>query len=711
MGLVAAFLMAVLGAALMPEPALAQPAARDPGQRISMRYLKTDLGQILREVGPQLGERFLFETTLSGRVTIAVAGKVSRHEAFELLHAALQIKGYAAVPSASGGYRIVPLPDARIADPWSLARPDPRGESRIVTLVRIKHVAVQTLLAPLRQFLLPTTVAIALEQSNSVILGTTQRAIAALLMLIEELDQPPSRGLTLRTLRHRDAADLADQVRENFGEPDGAGRAVEVWADERTNTLIYRADPTRADGVAAFIDAFEVPARGSGEIAVLPLRYAEPKALADQLRELAGARLTRVAGASALAGHTLNITVDGPTHSLLVNAAPETIRIVQDLIEALDRPARQIALDLMVVELSFEEGLDLAFDLVPLRSEGTAKLSLDVVLDPTGGGIPAFAGPEVGSSLVRLTGVPLVVPIAGSPVVIAGDIASIADAREVHSNVLMEPHLVAVSGEEHTLFVGNNIPIPRASGAESTGLLQVQTTIDRTDTGVEVRVRPSVGAEGHVTLELDLDITSLASSLAGDIAEVGPTISTRRIQSTARLRDGEILLIATHSEQKHEMIETGVPFLKDIPFLGILFRATTEEHTTRRLLVAARARVLTGAAERAANSLRKEMAFDRARERAAALEVTEGAAWALRVATSTDASEARAIANRLDSELRPARVVEWTENDQRIHDVYLTGFESFYEATGEALLLEGEGFATDVVMAGRPDRAEIGNPR
>ena len=106
------------------------------------------------------------------------------------------------------------------------------------------------------------------------------------------------------------------------------------------------------------------------------------------------------------------------------------------------------------------------------------------------------------------------------------------------------------SGDEHEIFAGDNIPIPvaqtegRAADGPATSA-RCSQNIERQDVGTTLRVTPTVGERGGVRLELTVEVSSLGASVAGDVEEVGPTIQEIIVESTIRLRDGEIAVIAT----------------------------------------------------------------------------------------------------------------------------------------------------------------------
>jgi general secretion pathway protein D len=221
----------------------------------------------------------------------------------------------------------------------------------------------------------------------------------------------------------------------------------------------------------------------------------------------------------------------------------------------------------------------------------------------------------------------------------------------VKADVLLRPNLLITSGHDHEIFAGDNVPIPVsqpsgtglgtlgtgttgtgttgteatttstasgtgnaaiAGGSAETGTtgtgttgttgtgtgvvnttLSVRQNIERKDVGTRLRVTPTVGEQGGVTLDLDVEVSSLAASVAGDVTKVGPTIQQTRIESTIRLLGGgEIAVIATAAQPQLQKTKTGIPWMMDIPGLGWAFRKTSDHVVNHHLLIAARAEIL-----------------------------------------------------------------------------------------------------------------------
>ena len=189
-------------------------------------------------------------------------------------------------------------------------------------------------------------------------------------------------------------------------------------------------------------------------------------------------------------------------------------------------------------------------------------------------------------------------------------------------------------------------------------------------------MKPTVGEAGGVRLELDVDVSALAPSLAGDVEEVGPDhppapadlddpSGGRRVRGRRlRARGGASSSTAI-----------GVPWLMDIPFLGWAFKSTSDTDVTARLVIAAQARIERSPEEQVADSIRRRLAFERSQPAARAAprdrRAPPGRCASRRVA---DEAEAQAIAARLRTSARPARVSRWESSSGPVFDVTLSPF-------------------------------------
>jgi general secretion pathway protein D len=89
-----------------------------------------------------------------------------------------------------------------------------------------------------------------------------------------------------------------------------------------------------------------------------------------------------------------------------------------------------------------------------------------------------------------------------------------------------------------------------------------------------------------------MQIYQEVSSIANPFFPGGILLNKRNIESNVLVDDGQIIVLGGLIEDKYNDSSSGVPFLKDIPYLGALFRSDAKERTKTNLLVFIRPYIL-----------------------------------------------------------------------------------------------------------------------
>jgi pilus assembly protein CpaC len=196
-----------------------------------------------------------------------------------------------------------------------------------------------------------------------------------------------------------------------------------------------------------------------------------------------------------------------------------------------------------------------------LDFRGTASAAVGNVLGTAGG---TAATPSL----------PLGGPVrAGSSTVIGID----AQSRDGLIRVLAEPNIMAISGQPASFLSGGKIFIPVAQNREFGGGLT--TTLEEKEFGVGLKFTPTVLDAGRVNLKLTSEVSELAQTgsaftTVGGVTSVLPSISTRRVDTTVQLGDGQSFAIAGLIKNNSTQSISRFPGLGDVPILGVLFRST-----------------------------------------------------------------------------------------------------------------------------------------
>jgi hypothetical protein len=201
-----------------------------------------------------------------------------------------------------------------------------------------------------------------------------------------------------------------------------------------------------------------------------------------------------------------------------------------------------------------------------------------------------------------------------------------------------------------------------------------------------------------VRLELQLEVSRIVPSIAGDIAAVGPTIQQRRLDASILVHSGETVLIGESLGSRVERLEASVPFLSSIPVLGALFRSTRDTTVHSHLVIAVVARRLPNPEDRVRESARRRVVMERHLEGLSGLQAVTDAPYALLIGSYPDRPDAMADMERLEGGLWPRELVSWRFDGDPRFDVYLTGFQQLAEAMSASFDLREEGWDPEIVV-------------
>jgi len=170
------------------------------------------------------------------------------------------------------------------------------------------------------------------------------------------------------------------------------------------------------------------------------------------------------------------------------------------------------------------------------------------------------------------------------------NVALTALVQEGAAQVLAEPNIVAMSGQQASFLAGGEFPIPIAQGGGFAGAI----TIQYREFGVGLEFIPTVLSSDRINLQLttevsDLDITSGTSVLGTNV----PGIRTRRVSTSIELGDGNSFAIAGLLQNDIASLINEFPGLGSIPIIGALFRSTEFTRDETELVIVVTPRLVT----------------------------------------------------------------------------------------------------------------------
>ncbi len=550
----------------------------------------------------------------------------------------------------------------------------PPNRDRFVTrLIPLRYIDADSIVNTLKPLVSKDAAMAAYPPTNTVILTESASNIRRLIAILESIDvETYKEDLAVIPIEHADAATLADQVSEIYGaevaEGGGAfqGRAarrrvanpqdpnaptahkppVRIITDERTNSLLVLAARPQLDEVRRLVAKLDVPVRGGGRIHVYYLNNANAEELAETLAGLVGGGgggsrssttggttlpATGIAGAQAVpairttvAGLEggISVTADPATNSLIIQASQEGFNTLAQVIEKLDVERPQVSVEALIMELTVNDNLGIGFSGLMQAIDGNQSILIASATSAAGAatGIPlspALAGPLLGQVFKDTR----TVNAQGQRVGDGSVIDTIIDlsATNGNINIVSAPHILTSDNEEAEIRVGDNIPIissrvesAQGISAPTTGLAS-SVNVERQDIGVTLRVTPQITEGDSLRLEIFQEITEINSALqegVGNVNDVGPALSNRRVENTVVVRDGETVVIGGLLSDKLGDTVTKVPWLGDVPILGWLFKSTATDTRKTNLLVFLTPRIVRTPLDLENDTIRRREEFE-----------------------------------------------------------------------------------------------------
>ena len=151
--------------------------------------------------------------------------------------------------------------------------------------------------------------------------------------------------------------------------------------------------------------------------------------------------------------------------------------------------------------------------------------------------------------------------------------------------VLSSPQLLVLDNEAARLQVGNLVPFLTSSSQSTIASnAPIVNSIDYRETGVIMEVTPRVNSGGLVTLDISQEVSDVDASVS-TAGINSPTFLQRNVSSRVVVQDGQTIGLAGLIRDNAARGNQGIPFLKDIPLLGLLAGSQDNARTRTELLV------------------------------------------------------------------------------------------------------------------------------
>jgi general secretion pathway protein D len=264
--------------------------------------------------------------------------------------------------------------------------------------------------------------------------------------------------------------------------------------------------------------------------------------------------------------------------AIVIKGTPDQLALASKMIDDIDKSKPEVIVDVVVAQVRRDK----------LRNLGiTPPQNMTVALQGTN--TTTGTGSTTTTSSSGLNFNDLQHLNSTNYAVTIDPLKAVALFSDADTKIMQNPKIRATDNEKATLTIADKIPIATGSFGTPLGVgtavgsVGVNTQFTYTDVGVKLEITPRVHPDGQITLKTSMEVSNVSSSSTiGGITQ--PVISTRKVEHTIRLQDGETNLLGGILEIQDNSTTSGTPFLGQIPLLKYLFSSTNREHITNELV-------------------------------------------------------------------------------------------------------------------------------
>ena len=267
----------------------------------------------------------------------------------------------------------------------------------------------------------------------------------------------------------------------------------------------------------------------------------------------------------------LRVIADNANNALLILANSQEYETIVASLAKLDIQPLQVLIEATIADVTLND--DLRFGVQWFFQHNSDKVTLT---DSTTS-IGTLAAEVPGFSWTHLS---------SDANVVLSALSSVTKVR-----ILSRPMLTVLDNQTANLQVGDEVPvITRQSQSTLTTDAPIVNQVEFRDTGVILNVTPRVNASGMVTLDIQQEVSDVVKTTTSGIDT--PTIRQRKISTTVAVQSSQTIALGGLIREDETVGNDGVPFVKDIPLIGLAAKHKTTSHQRAELLVLLTPRVI-----------------------------------------------------------------------------------------------------------------------
>ena len=413
------------------------------------------------------------------------------------------------------------------------------------------------------------------------VLAVSRRAdaIAQVTKWVTRLDHvDPNSGVKIYRLQYAQAKDVAKLMNSMFGNSQQA-------ANDKSDNNVFEPAGKSSQGNNSSGNSRQIPAAntdGSADANTGANAGASANQNSYGLLKAAFRQSTKTSSNddsidlpdSAAPGDAgVRVAADQNSNSLFIRASAEQYKTIERAIHQMDRPPVQVDIEATIAEVTLNK--ELQYGVQVFLQNHQVSLGL---------------GGASGVAAAAANGLNLLVGSAGNPKVLLSALQNYTSVK-----VLSSPSLVVLDRQPAVLQVGDQVPVlTQSAQSVLTSSAPIVSSVEYKDTGIILNVLPRINSNGTVTLDVEQEISSIASTGTQTLT---PTISQRRIRSTVAVSNGQTVMLAGLISEQQNSTVNGLPGISQIKFLRDILSSHDTTGQRTELIVFIRPQIISTAAD------------------------------------------------------------------------------------------------------------------
>ncbi|WP_425469284.1 type IV pilus secretin PilQ [Pseudoalteromonas neustonica] len=299
------------------------------------------------------------------------------------------------------------------------------------------------------------------------------------------------------------------------------------------------------------------------------LNYAKAEEFADLLKT----------DTNSIISQRGSVSVDKRTNTLLIKDTVGSIESIRRMVETLDIPVRQVLIEsrMVTVRDNVKEDLGIRWGFSDQQGSDGISGTLEGANTISNGTIPGVSD--------RLN---INLPIANPAGSIGMHVAKLANGtlidleltaleEENRGEIIASPRITTANQQKARIEQGTEIPYVESASSGA-------TTVTFKKAVLSLEVTPHITPDNKVILDL-----VITQDTRGDTVQTGTgqavAIDTQQIKTQVLVENGQTIVLGGIFQQQIINSTKKVPLLGDIPYLGVLFRSTSEFNEKKELLI------------------------------------------------------------------------------------------------------------------------------